>query len=131
MHIAAELVEEIGRPIPAIGCLENHLGLFAGGAHCRREVDRVVVDATHRQHLTRLVLVHDHRTATMQIDLDVLSRHRGLLCRGFACEKPRVSTTRVPTGAEAPLRHRITYRAWCLCRTRSTHATMHNTAIEP
>ena len=54
----------------------------------RREIDRIVVDAAHRQHLTRLVLVHDHRTAAMQIDPDVLSRHRGLLCRGFACGSP-------------------------------------------
>ena len=51
------------------------------------------------------------RAHATQIDPDVLSRHRGLHCRGFAVRSPESSTTRDPTGAEAPLRHRITFRA--------------------
>ena len=42
VQIAAQLVEEIRGPVPAIGRLENHLRLLAGIGDRRREIDRIV-----------------------------------------------------------------------------------------
>src|SRR5918994_1298532 len=52
---------------------------------------------------------HDHRPATMKVDTDILSIHRGLLLfvRGWLCEAPSLDRLGSSRGAEAPLLHRI------------------------
>src|ERR687898_1392718 len=52
---------------------------------------------------------HDHRPATMKVDTDILSIHRGLLLfvRGWLCEAPSLDRLGSSRGAQAPLLHRI------------------------
>ena len=49
MDVGAELLEEVGRPLPAIGRLEHHLGLGAGGGHDLGELERLAHDALAAQ----------------------------------------------------------------------------------
>jgi hypothetical protein len=44
VHLGPLLGEEVGRPVPATGRLQDDLGLFGGSRHRDSEVDGVVVD---------------------------------------------------------------------------------------
>jgi hypothetical protein len=73
VHLRPHLGENVCRPVPATGCLENDLGIFAGSGHCGSEVDGVVVDADPFDPLALLVGSHDERTTLVQIDCHLLS----------------------------------------------------------
>ena len=75
----AELLEDVSRPVPPEGRLQDHLRFGAGGRHCFRQGHRAVVDPDLGQDLALRVLPHNHRPAPVQVDPDVLSFHRGLL----------------------------------------------------
>jgi hypothetical protein len=80
-----------------------------GRAHHLDQPQRLSRDPLTEQPFTRTVHRVDDGPATMQIDPDVTSIHRGppFLRRGTGRVKPRVSTTRTSRGAEAPLLHGI------------------------
>ena len=71
MHPEACLLEQINRPVPAIGGLDNHLGVRAGAAHRLEQRQRIVRDPNAVELLAGSIHRIDHRTATMQVDPDV------------------------------------------------------------
>jgi len=83
MDIGAELFEEIGRPIPAVGGLQYHLRLGSGLGHRFCEFERLTRDAHTAEHPPVIRHPVNGRAATVQIDSNVLSLHRGLPCRGL------------------------------------------------
>jgi hypothetical protein len=83
VHAGAEVLEQVGRPVPAIGGFEHHLGLGPGGGHGLGELEGLAHEALGAEHLTVLCHPDDGGAATMQVYSDVPS-HRGLLLfRGF------------------------------------------------
>ncbi|MEV0700845.1 hypothetical protein AB0I53_23450 [Saccharopolyspora sp. NPDC050389] len=85
VHVRPGLCEDIGGPVPAVGRFQHHLEVGAGLGDFSRQNQRVIVDAGDRQSLSRWVLPHDHRPASVDIDADelfaVMLRHKGLLRR--------------------------------------------------
>ncbi len=105
MHVGAELLENIGGPIPAIGGFEHHLGLGPGGGHGLGEFEGLANEAFGAEHLAVLCHPDDGGAASMQVYSDVLS-HRGLLLlRG--CLFCKTEHARISQGAEAPPLHGI------------------------
>ena len=82
VHPMAIGLEQIHRPIPAVGRLDHHLGVPAGVGNRQRQRDRIVGDPHTRHPLALARHRVDHRAAAMQVDADVTSFHRGLPCRG-------------------------------------------------
>ena len=78
MHRETRVAEHIDRPIPAIRRFNHDLAVRAGPADLLEQPERVVRDP-HTINLLA-VRVHrvDHRPATIQINPDVTSTHRGL-----------------------------------------------------
>ena len=72
VDVGAELVQDVGSPVPAAGGLEDDLGVLAGRCDHLGEGDRVVVDADRLEALAVLVGSDDQRPALVQIDGDVL-----------------------------------------------------------
>ena len=81
MHSCAVGLEEIGRPVPAIGALEGHLGIGAGPRDREGELERIVLDPDGLEHAAVLGHAHDHRPPPVQVDSHILSLlfHRSLL----------------------------------------------------
>ncbi len=74
MDLAAELFEQIGRPVPAVARLEDNLGVLTGGHDCPFEREQVViVDLGHLEGLTRGAAPDDDAPAPVQVDTDILS----------------------------------------------------------
>ena len=122
MHREPGVTEEIDRPVPAIRRFDHHLRALARRADDLEQPQRIVVDPFAEQLVALRVHRVDHRPATMQIDPDVTSIHRGLpsSTRNWFVVKPRVSTTRTSRGAEAPLLHRISYAPLAVATSRAT-----------
>ena len=78
MHPRAKVLEQVDRPIPAIRRLDHDLGSIAAQRDHLRELERTVHDPMQPKPLTTRRQAHDHRTATMKVDPDILSIHRGL-----------------------------------------------------
>jgi hypothetical protein len=81
VHVGALGLQQIGRPVPAIGRFECHFGILAGVGHGESELERVVDHARGLEHLAMLGDSHDHRASTMKVDSHILSLvfHRSLL----------------------------------------------------
>src|SRR5918995_5716842 len=90
----------------------------------RRDGQRIIGNPSGRELLARRAHPHDHRPATMKVDTDILSIHRGLLLfvRGWLCEAPSLDRLGSSRGAEAPLLHRI--RSGALCVVPDRHLGM-------
>jgi len=73
MHTGAVRLEQVGRPVPAVGRLESDLGIRARLRHRHRELHRVIHHLVYAEHLTVLGHPHDDRPSSMQVDTDVLS----------------------------------------------------------
>jgi hypothetical protein len=71
-------LKQIDHPVPPAGGLDDHLRIRACLRHRRRDGDRVIGDPDARELLARRAQPNDHRPATMKVDPDVLSIHRGL-----------------------------------------------------
>ena len=113
VHVGAEVLEDIGRPVPAIGGFEHHLGLWPGGGHGLGEFEGLADEALGAEHLAVFCHPNDGGTASMQVDSDVLS-HRGLLLfRGFLFASPSMLGSHkgrrprpfIASGVGATLRH--------------------------
>ena len=72
VHVAPALLDHIGRPVPAIGRFEDHLGMLTGLGQLGRQDNRIVVDPDRVERLSCLVAPHDHAAAPVQIDADIL-----------------------------------------------------------
>jgi hypothetical protein len=106
VHMGAELVEQIGGPVPAIGGFEDHLGLGPGGGHGLGEFEGLAHDALCAEHLAVVCHPDDGCAASMQVDSDVLS-HRGLLLfRGFYLQD-RACSDLTRGGGPAPSSHQV------------------------
>ena len=104
VHVGAELLEQIGGPVPAIGGFEDHLGLGPGGGHGLGELEGLADEALGAEHLAVFCHPNDGGAATMQVDSDVLS-HRGLLLfRGFLLQD-RACSDLTRGGGPAPSSH--------------------------
>ena len=84
MHRRAQLGEGVRGPVPAIGRLEDDVGVLAGARHHRLQVLRVIGDPHRLQLLAAIGHPYQHRPAPVQVhphDLmsHVLFAHRGLL----------------------------------------------------
>jgi hypothetical protein len=74
VDLAAELVEQIGRPVPAVARLEDDLGVLAGGHDCLFESEQVgVVDLGHLEGLAFAAAPDDDAPAPVQVDTDIFS----------------------------------------------------------
>lgn len=75
-----EVLEDVDGPVPAVGRLEDHLGVLAGLGHLGGQGDGVVVDVHGGEVLAGLVGAHDHAPVPVQVDAEVLSLrfHGGL-----------------------------------------------------
>jgi hypothetical protein len=106
MDLGAACLEQVGRPVPAVGRLQHDLGVGAGLGQFQRQRHRVVIDADGLQHLPRRGHAHDHRAAAVQVDPDVLFSHgASLAVAGVTPLSVRyLGSSR---GAEAPLLHGI------------------------
>ena len=60
----AELLEHIGRPVPAIGGFEDHLGLGPGGGHGLGEFEGLADEAFGAEHLAVFCHPDDGRAAS-------------------------------------------------------------------
>jgi hypothetical protein len=60
MYLRPGCPEHIGRPVPAIGRLQRHLGIRAGLRQRHTQCHRVIVDADALERLASLVHTHDH-----------------------------------------------------------------------
>jgi hypothetical protein len=60
MHMGAVRLQQVRRPVPAIGRLERHLGISSGLRDRDGELNRVVHHLIDTEHLTVLVHTHDH-----------------------------------------------------------------------
>jgi len=81
VHVGAELLEKIGRPVPAIGGLEDHFGLGPGSGHGLGELEGLADEAFGAEHLAVFCHPDDGGAASMQVDSDVLSPWGLLLSR--------------------------------------------------
>ena len=104
VHVRAGVLEDVGRPVPAIGGLENHLGFGPGGCDGLRELEGLAQDLFDAEGLSVLGHPMDRRAATMQVDSDVLS-HRA--SSSFEVSFCKTELARISQGAEAPPLHRI------------------------
>ncbi len=103
-----------------VGRLDHHLGIRTRLAHRLEQRQRVVRDPNAVELLAIGVHRVDHRTATMQVDTDVRSLHRGLPSskEDLVCEA-RVSTDSDLTGSGDTRSFIASHmRSW-----RSTHRT--------
>jgi hypothetical protein len=101
--VGAEVLEKIGRQVPAIGGFKDHLGLGPGGDHGLGEFEGVAHDAFGAEHLAVLCHPDDGGAASVQVYSDVLS-HRGLLLfRVFLQDRACSDLTR--GGGPAPSSH--------------------------
>ena len=104
VHVGAEVLEQIGRPVPAIGGFEDHLGLGPGGGHGLGELEGLADEAFGAEHLAVFCHPDDGGAASVQVDSDVLS-HRGLLLfRGFLLQD-RACSDLTRGGGPAPSSH--------------------------
>jgi hypothetical protein len=89
--------------------LDDHFGIRARLRYRRRDRQRIVGDPDARKLLARRAQPDHHPAATMKVDTDVLSIHRGLLLfvRGLVVRTPSLERLGPSRGAEAPLLHRI------------------------
>ena len=103
VHAGAVRLQEVDDPVPAVGCLDHHLGVGARSRDRGGNGERIVADALGRELVAVCIESHDHRPATMEVDTDVLSIHRGLLLfERCWCENPESPTTRSFTGSGGP-----------------------------
>src|ERR1035441_1450075 len=73
VDLAAELLEQIGRPVPPVTSFKNYLGVLAGGGHRLLEREQVVVvDMADFESLAFGAAPDDHAPASVQVDADVL-----------------------------------------------------------
>src|SRR6476660_8304869 len=73
VHGGAELGQGVRGPVPAVRCLQNHLGCLAGAGHHLGQVPRIVGDPHRLQMLAGFGHAYQHRSASMQIHADDLS----------------------------------------------------------
>ena len=79
VDVGAEVLEQIGGPVPAIGGLEDHLGIWSGFCHGLGELEGLARDAhAGRGRLPPLTSGRSWRCGG-EVDSDVLAFHRGLL----------------------------------------------------
>jgi hypothetical protein len=103
MHPEPRLLEQVDRPVPAVGRLDHDLGVRAGLAHGLEQRHRIIRDAHTVELLASRVHRIDHRPATMQINPDVRSLHRASLPHKRTWfVKPRVLTDSDPHGERGP-----------------------------
>jgi hypothetical protein len=83
VHRGATGLEEVHRPVPAVGCLQGHLRVGARFRQGHPQCHRIVVHPHGGQLLAVFVHAHDHRPPPVQVDAHVLSFHdRSSLSRG-------------------------------------------------
>ena len=74
VDLAAQLLEQVGRPVPAVARLKDDLGVLAGGHDCLFERQKVVVvDLGHLEGLALGAAPDDDAPAPVQVDTDILS----------------------------------------------------------
>jgi hypothetical protein len=112
-------LEQVHGPVPAVGRLDHHLGIRTRLAHHLEQRHRVVGDSHAVELLAVAVHRVDHRAATVQVDTDVRSLHRGLPSskEDLVCEA-RVSTDSVPHGERRPRSFIASHRA-CAAASRT------------
>ena len=86
VHGAPALLDHVGRPVPAVGGFEDHLGVLAGLGQLGRQGNRIVVDPDRVERLSCPVAPHDHAAAPVQVDADILC----LLFHGSLLRRLRV-----------------------------------------
>ena len=111
MHLGAQLLQRVDRPVPAVGGLEHHLRGLAGPGHHRGQPLDVVADPDALQRVTVGGHPDDHRPSPVQIDSHELLTgigfaHRGLL-RRTDVSTASLTHWRSPTrsGGPAPSSH--------------------------
>jgi hypothetical protein len=107
MHLRALRLEDVDRPVPAVGGLDRHLGVRSRLLDRHRQRHRIVVDAAHAELLTTPVLTDDQRPAAMQINRDVLSFHGSSPSSRQRFRSPECYTSRTP-GGRGPFLHDTT-----------------------
>jgi hypothetical protein len=65
-------LENVGGPVPAVGGFDHHVRTRAGLGDGRGQCQGVVVDLHGAQLLAVGAHAHDDRSATVQIDADIL-----------------------------------------------------------
>ena len=114
VDMGAEVFQDVGRPVPAVGGFEDHFGLGSGGRHGLGELEGLAQDLLDAEDLAVFGHPVDGGAATVQVDSDVLSFHRGLLLLSRVLfVEARVWFTMLGSsrGAEAPPLHRISSAA--------------------
>jgi hypothetical protein len=106
VDLGPEFLEQVGRPVPAIGGLQGHLGLLAGPADGLPELPRFARDVGRLEDLAILVHAHHHRAAAVQVDSHVLSLvfHRSPLplSAGWFGDPECASHIRFPSAGGTP-----------------------------
>lgn len=78
MNLRTMVDQQVDQPVVAEGGLQDHHRVLTSFRHGRHHLERVVEDPPRRQVTAIAVHPHDHRTAPVQIDPDILSfRHVG------------------------------------------------------
>ena len=107
----AHLVQEVDRPVPAIGRLDDDVAADWGGTDLFGKAARFVVDPDRVDLLSGLVHPIDDRPSAVQIDAHILLCHRGLPCRGVSCDNQSRQTGSRHGEREDTLLHAITMGA--------------------
>ena len=107
----AVFLEQIDRPIPAVGGLDHHVAAPGGLAHFLGQPDRVIVDSDAVDLFACLVHPIDHRTPAVQVDPTYSLPTGASLLVELRASPVSIVRVELSRGAEAPLLHRITYGA--------------------
>ena len=92
VHRRTQLLQHVHRPVPPVRRLQHDLRTVSGRGHRLGQRCGAVVDPHHRQPLATRAHPNDNPAATVEINPDVLSSHRGLLLFERLLWKTRVST---------------------------------------
>ena len=68
VHVGAEVLEQVGGPVPAIGGFEDHVGLGPGNGRGLGELEGLADEAYGAEHLAVFCHPDDGGAATMQVD---------------------------------------------------------------
>jgi hypothetical protein len=123
VHVCTELPEIIGEPVPAVGGLEDDVGMFPRFEKRLFEGEKIsVVDPFGRERVAGVIASHEHRATPVQIDSDILMLqfHIGPPPWWGRFRRPECKFTRNTATGEDLLR---------LCSLRSCHDTLRRTAL--
>jgi hypothetical protein len=105
-------LQQVHRPIPAIGRLDHDVGVVAGVRDRQRQRHRIVGDPHTRDLLALGGHRVDHRAAAMQVNTDATSFHRASLVVAVTVRSPEcLATLGSSRGAETPHRRCLSTQA--------------------